>query len=350
MRGVDPDNCRMEARPLCDLDGDGVPDNGGGNVTFNTHNTVVSQGSATTSALVTATQTNDSYLGLRAIGDEARAFTQNGGFNNPTDLSALWSEGDPQYRSSLGSSFGDDGIYAVVRVPSIAPGETATVRIQYVVREIPAAADFAETVASSGGLIDVGARNGGNAFQATCTTPSHGTVTAENGEMRYTPDAGFAGDDTFQYSAGGPCGTITVTVEAAPAVTPTPSPDPAPAVTPTPSPDPAAVLLGAAKRTTLASGRLRMAQTLRFNRTGRYTFIFNDPATGRRVLQYRGSRVGARLLSKTFNAPVVVTSKEGKTLTLVSIFNRNLSVRLKKAMTMRIVLKSPDGTLSDATH
>ena len=84
-----------------------------------------------------------------------------------------------------------------------------------------------------------------------------------------------------------------------------------------------------------------MGQRLRFNRTGRYTFIFNDPATAKRVLQYRGSRVGARLLSKTFSAPVVVTSKEGKTLTLVSIFNKRLSARVKQTMTMRIVPEEP---------
>jgi hypothetical protein len=344
MRGVDPDNCRMETRPLCDQDGDGVPDNG---PSFATHNTVVAQGSATTSALVTATQTNDSYIGLRAIGDEARAFTQNGGFNNPGDLSTLWSEGDPQYRSSLGSSFGDDGIYAVVRVPSIAPGETATVRIQYVVREIPAAVDITEPVVFDGGLIDVAALNGPDAvLQGICTDASHGTAVPEDGKVRYTPVPGFSGTDSFTYSTGGPCGTFTLSVAPAPA-----EPAPAePAPTGTAPTGPGVVLLGAAQRTTLASGRLRMAQRLRFNRTGRYTFIFKDPATGKRVLQYRGSRVGARLLSKTFNAPVVVTSKEGKTLTLVSIFNRNLSAKLKKTMTMRIVLKSPDGPLSDATR
>ena len=99
-----------------------------------------------------------------------------------------------------------------------------------------------------------------------------------------------------------------------------------------------------------AARKLRMAQRLRFDRTGRYTFIFNDPATGRRVLQYRGSKVGARRLSRTFSAPVVVTSREGRTLTLVSVFDKGLSTKLKRTMTMRIVEKSPDGTLSDATR
>ena len=100
MRGVDPDNCRMESRPLCDLDtnDDGIADIHelpGTSNDYQTHNTVVSQGSATTSALVTATQTDDSYIGLRAVGGEARAFIQNGGFSNPGSLSTLWSGADP---------------------------------------------------------------------------------------------------------------------------------------------------------------------------------------------------------------------------------------------------------------
>lgn len=339
MRGLDPDNCRMESRALCDANGDGVADSAGTTGSnYKTDNTVVSQGSATASALVTATQTNDSYLGLRAVGSEARAFAQDNGFANPASLATVWSGGDAHYHAGLASSFGDNGIYAVVHVPSIAPGATATVKVQYVVKEIPAAADIAATVGSTGGLVDVGAENDGNGFQGTCTAPSHGTVTAEAGKLRYTPAAGFTGTDVFQYSTGGPCGTVTMTVTAAAAVTPVPA-----ATAPV-------VLLGPARRTTLASGRMRVVQRLRFNRTGRYTFIFNNPANGKRVLQLRGSTVGTRLLSRTFSAPVVVTSREGKTLVLTTLFRKNLSATVRKAMTMRIVLKSPGGALSDATR
>lgn len=337
MRGLDPDNCRMEARTLCDSDGNGVADSAGttGSV-YDTNNTVVSQGSASTSALVTATQTNDSYLGLRASGAEARVFAQNSGFSNPASLATLWAGGNAGYRSALGSTFGDDGIYAVVRVPSIAPGETATVNVQYVVKEVPAAADIAETVTSAGGLVDVASRNGGATFQGACTAPAHGTVTAEGGKMRYTPAAGFSGTDVFTYSAGGPCGTVTITV--------TPAAAPAPATT-----SPFVVLTAPARRSTLASGDLRVAQSLRIDHAGRYTFIYTDPATGRRVRQLPGSTVGARKLGKRYSAPVLVTKAAGAKVTLVSIFGKALPAKLKSRMTLRIVLKSADGTLTDVT-
>lgn len=339
MRGLDPDNCRMETRSLCDSSGDGTADTSGtGGSVYKTHNAIVSQGSATTSALVTATQTNDSYLGLRATGAEARAFVKNSSFSNPASIENLWAGTDGAYRSTIASSFGDTGIYAVVRVPSIAAGATATVHVQYVVKEIPAAADFAETVASSGGLIDVAARNGGTALGGICAAPAHGTAVVEAGRVRYTPAAGFSGTDTFTYSTGGPCGTVTVTVPAGAAAAPAPA-----------TVSPFVVLTAPATRATLASGDLRIAQTLRIERAGRYTFIYTDPATGKRVRQLPGSTVGSRKLGKRYSAPVLTTTKPVTRVTLVSIFGRALPAKLKGRMTLRVVLKGADGTLSDVT-
>ena len=333
MRGLDPDNCRMETLAVCDSDGDGVADTTG---VYETNNTVVSQGSASSNALVTATQTDDTYLGLRMISGQGRAFAQNSGFSNPASLSTLWSGGNGSYRATLGSTFGDAGIYAVDHVSSIAAGATATVRVQYVVKEIAAAADISDTVTSAGGLVDVPAGNGGNAFQGTCTAPAHGTVTAEGGKMRYVPNAGFTGTDTFQYSTGGPCGTATIIVTAAAAP-----------LAATPPALPAVTLLATAKRTTTASGNPRVVQRLQLNRKGRYTFIYGDPATGKRVRQISGTRVGKRLLGRKFSAPVLVTSIEGTKVVLSSVFQKNLSAKVRRTMTLRIVLRSPDGTLTD---
>ncbi len=331
LRGLDPDNCRMETQAVCDSSGDGIADTAGA---FETLNTVVSQGSASSTALVTATQTDDTYLGLRMIGGQGRAFAQNIGFSNPASLSTLWSGGNAAYRSTLGSTFGDNGIYAVDHVSSIAAGATATVRVQYVVKEIAAAADISDTVTSTGGLVDVPAGNGGNGFQGICTAPAHGTVTAEGGKMRYVPNAGFTGTDTFQYSTGGPCGTATITVTPA-------SPSGATPATP------AVTLLAPATRTTTAAGNPRVVQRLQLNRKGRYTFIYGDPATGKRVRQISGTRIGRRLLGRKFSAPVLVTSIEGTKVVLSSVFQKNLSAQLRRTMTLRIVLRSPDGTLSD---
>ena len=337
MRGLDPDNCRMESRALCDANGDGTADAAGTTGIYDTHNTIVSQGSSSTDAVVTATQANDSYLALRARGAEARVFAQNSGFSNPASLQTLWNGGNASYRSTAGSTFGDNGIYAVVHVPSIAPGATETVHIQYVVKEVPAAADFAVTVPSTGGVIDVAAHNGGAGFQGACSAPAHGTLVAEGGSARYVPAAGFSGTDSFSYSAGGPCGTVTVTVL------------PAAAVPTAPKASAPVTLLSTARRRTLPSGDLRVAQRLRIEGAGRYTFIYSDPATGRRVRQMPGSSVGSRKLAKRYSAPVLVTRTAGTSVTLVSVFDRALRASVRKAMRLRSVLKAADGTLSDVT-
>lgn len=341
MRGLDPDNCRMETTAVCDSDGDGVADavgttaGPGGIGIYETRNTIISQGSASTSALVTATQTNGTYLGLRAEGADARVFVKNSGFSNPPSLAALWGDANPAWRSNVGGSFGDTGIYAVVRVPAIAPGATATVRIQYIVKELPAAADFAETVPAAGALITIAARNGGRALAGICTAPSHGTAVVEGAGIRYTPAPGFTGADTVGYSTGGACGTVSITV-------PAPAPPPAPAA-------PFVVLTAPAKRKALASGDLQISQRLRIDRAGRYTFIYTDPATGKRVRQLPGSTVGSRKLGKRYSAPVLVTTRPVTSVTLVSVFSSHLPTTLRKRMALRVVLRNTDGTLSDVT-
>lgn len=331
MRGLDPDNCKMEVTAVCDSDGDGVADGAG---SYETNNTVVSQGSSSTTALVTATQTDQTYLGLRADGANVRVFTQRSGFANPIDLAALWSGTDPGYDGTVGSRFGDNGIYAVVRVPSIAPGATATVHVEYIVKEIPAAADFAETLTATGGLIDIAPHNGGTAASGVCSAPAHGTATVVGGKVRYTPAAGYSGTDTFTYSTGGPCGRVTVTIPAAGTAPKATAP---------------VTALSAPKRTTPAAGGLQISQRFRIDGAGRYTFIYIDPVTGKRVRQLPRSRVGSRTLGKRYSAPVLVTRKSAADVTLVSVFGRTVPVKVRGRMALRIVLKKADGTLVDVT-
>jgi ELWxxDGT repeat protein len=58
---------------------------------------------------------------------------------------------------------------------------------------------------------------------ALVSTAAHGTAVVENNSVRYTPNAGFVGDDSFQYRLTDELGsqsaaiTVTVTVNAAPA-------------------------------------------------------------------------------------------------------------------------------------
>lgn len=328
MRGLDPDNCRMESRTLCDSDGDGVADTAGTGGVFDTHQTIVTQGTASTSALITATQTNGSYLGLRAEGEQARVFAQNSNFSNPANLQALWNGSNGAYTHTVGhTSFGDNGIYAVVRVPSIAPGETATVRIQYVVKEIAAAANLSDTaVSGSSKLVDVlSANTPGTSLQGICTAPAHGTAVVEAGKVRYTPAAGFTGTDTFEYSTGGPCGLVTMTVTAAPAQ------------------EPDAVAVPKAMPKLLAGkGGVRATVSLTLPKAGRYTFIYLD-AAGKRVPMVSGSRVGSRQLKRQFSAPVLVTGQDAVAVKLSVTLLR----KTPKGLKLRIVRRTADGALSD---
>ena len=92
----------------------------------------------------------------------------------------------------------------------------------------------------------------GNAHPTITKDPSHGSaeLKEEEGRFRYTPDDGFSGTDTFEYSLdtilGPSTATVTITVKpkptptptAVPTPTPTPRPTPTPTAQPTPTPTP----------------------------------------------------------------------------------------------------------------
>jgi outer membrane protein OmpA-like peptidoglycan-associated protein len=76
-------------------------------------------------------------------------------------------------------------------------------------------ADDFITYDGSNGLIDVLANDSTGLTLESVTQPAHGTATIENGKIRYVPDAGFSGTDTFTYTtvdANGVRSTATVTV------------------------------------------------------------------------------------------------------------------------------------------
>ena len=342
LRGLDPDNCKTEVTAVCDNNGDGIADATGN---YKTHQTIVAQGSATTAALVTATQTNNSYLGLRAEGDGAKVFSQNSGFSNPTSLETLWNGGDSGYTSTAAAtSFGDNGIYAVVHVPSIAPGATVTLHVQYVVKDVPQAVDIPDVpVDPDGGLIDVlGANPAGAVLQGICADPAHGTAAIESNKIRYTPTTGYSGTDSFGYSTGGPCGIVTLKVSSTPR---TPAPAPA-----TPAAPIATLLAPAAWDTPSLGSRKalgKLVQRIQLNQIGRYTFIYINPSTGKRITQVRYSRLGKRTLFKRYCAPVLVSSTAGRRVKLVTYFDPSVTSVTRSAMKLRIVLRKPDGTLVD---
>ncbi|MGD9696815.1 MAG: hypothetical protein AB7V42_14285 [Thermoleophilia bacterium] len=206
------------------------------------------------------------------------------------------------------------------------------------------AADGTIATIAGGGASSPG--DGGPASAASLSAPA-GVAVAPGGSILLT--------DTYKNRIRRVTNAWTPAADPAPAPAPPPAATPAPAephAAPPAAPAPgraSAVLLGRPVAKALSGGRVRVAQRIRFIRGGRYTFIYTNPATGRRILQLPGSRVGPRLLSRTFSAPVLVSRSEGRTVVLASIFPKKVTPRVRKAMRLRIVLRHPDGTLQDAT-
>ncbi len=103
--------------------------------------------------------------------------------------------------------------------PSAAAARPAATTRATDARRRNAVADEARTYGAVSVLIDVlanDARSGGLRIVAM-TAPAHGTATVTNGKVRYTPEPGYRGRDTFTYTVVGQGGltsraTVTVTV------------------------------------------------------------------------------------------------------------------------------------------
>ena len=92
-------------------------------------------------------------------------------------------------------------------------------------------------------------------------------------------------------------------------------------------------------RATRGRTRLQVRERIHLSRSGRYTLIYVDRA-GKRVPLARGTRIASRKLKKTFYAPVMRV-KGPDALTI----SAKLARRNAKAITLRVILRNPDGTL-----
>jgi hypothetical protein len=96
-----------------------------------------------------------------------------------------------------------------------------------------------------------------------------------------------------------------------------------------------------------AGGGVRVVQRMQLDGVGRYTFIYVDRATGKRLTLRPGSTIGRRALPKRFTAPVVRNTKPGTRIVLSSRFLARTFPRDARRVALRVVLRSPDGTLSE---
>ena len=92
-------------------------------------------------------------------------------------------------------------------------------------------------------------------------------------------------------------------------------------------------------RATRGRTRLQVRERIHLSRSGRYTLIYVDRA-GKRVPLARGTRIASRKLKKTFYAPVMRV-KGPDALTI----SAKLARRNAKAITLRVILRNPDGSL-----
>lgn len=129
---------------------------------------------------------------------------------------------------------------------------------------------------------------------------------------------------------------------------PAPVPAPAPAA---PSSPPATPLAPPATRPAAGPGQaaMQVVHRLQFDEVGRYTFIYVDSATGKRIPQLRGSRIGRRTITRRLVAPVLRNQKAGTRLVLASRLARRALAGTAGKVSLRIVLRRPDGTLSAVT-
>jgi uncharacterized protein YhjY with autotransporter beta-barrel domain len=97
---------------------------------------------------------------------------------------------------------------------------SASYTLTVAVGALPVANPVSTTVAAnSGGAIDLSISGGAAISVAVVTPPLHGTATANGTSIFYTPVAGFAGTDSFRYTASNASGTspaATVSITVAP--------------------------------------------------------------------------------------------------------------------------------------
>ncbi len=97
-------------------------------------------------------------------------------------------------------------------------------------------------------------------------------------------------------------------------------------------------------RTSRASGRAVVSQSVRLDQGGRYTFIY-ETSNQQRVPLLRGSTLGRRVLSKVFTAPVTTTQGPADRVAIRARLGRTSASGVR----LRVVYRSADGTLCDAS-
>lgn len=92
-----------------------------------------------------------------------------------------------------------------------------------------------------------------------------------------------------------------------------------------------------------------MVHRVQFDEVGRYTFVYINRATGKRIVQLRGTRIGKRTVNRRVSAPILNNQRPGKRMVLASRFARRALPANPDQIALRIILRRPDGTLRGVT-
>ncbi len=260
-------------------------------------------------------------------------------------------------------NFQTTGVTAGFPTTSVAAGQSTPLEFQIVNTLFTSATGLGFSLALPAGLTVAGAPTnscGGTAaasIGATSVSLSGAAVSAAGNCTLSVPVTGAAAAYTVNeqnmvvsggLTKGFGSSTLTVAASATPPPAPaSPAPAPAPAA-PGPasflSPLEAGVGTGAGNR-----GRTRTVARVELEDTGRYTFIYTNRDTGKRLTQLPGSALGKRTLAKRASAPVLRNQTAGRRIVLRTYFAKKTLGTDASDIVIRVVRKAPDGTLSEVT-
>ncbi len=165
----------------------------------------------------TATTNEGEAVTIDVLGNDDGDATLTGVLTQPDNGSVAIVDGQIVYTPDAGFTGTDTFTYQITD-PN---GNLATATVTVTVNDdsVKAADDTATTNEGESVTIDVLGNDDGDAtLTGDLTQPANGTVAIVDGQIVYTPDAGFTGTDTFTYQVTDPDGnlataTVTVTVE-----------------------------------------------------------------------------------------------------------------------------------------
>lgn len=95
-------------------------------------------------------------------------------------------------------------------------------------------------------------------------------------------------------------------------------------------------------------GQLRVTTRVRLDRAGRYTFVYLNRATGKRIPWLAGSSVGQTTLRRRTTTAVFVNRTPGRRVVVNAFLNARLVPARRTNLELVVVLRQPDGAVTRA--